>query len=59
MIFPGARGNAWWDMEQLLKQMENAITIFGKAHPNCQALFIFDQSSAHQSLGPDALVALR
>src|SRR5258707_13639155 len=44
-------------MEQLLKQMENVITIFGEAHPDCQALFIFDQSSTHQSLGPDALVA--
>src|SRR5260370_4214927 len=28
-----------------------------KAHPNCQALFIFDQFSAHQLLGPNALVA--
>ena len=27
------------------------------AHPGCQALFIFDQSSAHASLPPDALRA--
>jgi hypothetical protein len=27
------------------------------AHPDCQALFIFDQSSAHASLPPDALKA--
>ena len=26
-----------------------------EAHPGCCALFIFDQSSAHASLGPDAL----
>jgi hypothetical protein len=37
--------------------MRRAISIFEKAHPNCQALFIFDQSSAHASLGPDALHA--
>ena len=35
------------------------IEIFDAAHPDCQALFIFDQSSAHASLGDDALKALR
>src|SRR5260370_17452282 len=34
-----------------------AIPIFKKAYPEAQALFIFDQSSAHASLGPDALHA--
>ena len=33
------------------------ISIFEEAHPDCVALFIFDQSSAHASLGPDALCA--
>jgi len=37
--------------------MDNAIAIFEEAHPGCAALFIFDQSSAHASLGPDALCA--
>ncbi len=44
-------------MDQLLKQMHNVINIFEEAYPTCQALFVFDQSSAHQSLGPDALNA--
>ena len=57
IIYPGAKGDAWWDMEQLLKQMDKAITIFDEAHPDCQALFVFDQLSAHASLGPDALHA--
>ena len=57
IIYPGAKGDAWWDMEQLLKQMDKTIAIFNEAHPDCQALFIFDQSSAHASLGPDALHA--
>lgn len=31
------------------------IPIFEEAHPGCQALFIFDQSSVHAALPPDAL----
>ncbi|KAE9399002.1 hypothetical protein BT96DRAFT_957397 [Gymnopus androsaceus JB14] len=57
VIYPGSNGDAWWDTEQLLVQMKEAISIFDEAHPDCQALFIFDQSSAHASLGPDALRA--
>jgi hypothetical protein len=34
-----------------------AIPTFEAAHPGCQALFIFDQSSAHAALPPDALKA--
>jgi len=57
IIYPGANGDDWWDHTQLLSQVDTAITIFEEAHPGCVALFIFDQSSAHASLGPDALRA--
>ena len=57
ITFPGANGDAWWDLTQLLKQVNNARSIFEEAHPGCCMLFIFDQSSAHASLGPDALCA--
>lgn len=57
IIYPGSNGDPWWDNEQLLSQVKHAIQVFEKAHPNCVALFIFDQSSAHASLGPDALKA--
>jgi hypothetical protein len=57
IIYPGSNGDAWWDTEQLLKQVKSAIGIFETAHPNCTSLFIFDQSSAHGSLPPDALKA--
>jgi len=40
-----------------MDQIRSAIEIFETAHPDCQALFIFDQSSAHASLPPDALKA--
>jgi hypothetical protein len=57
IIYPGSNGDAWWDTAQLLDQVKQAITIFEAAHPNCVALFIFDQSSAHASPAPDALRA--
>lgn len=44
-------------MDQLLRQMGSAIDIFEEAYPDCQAAFIFDQSSAHQAMGPNALSA--
>jgi hypothetical protein len=57
IIYPGSNGDSWWDTKQLLAQITSAIHIFENAHPDCQALFIFDQSSAHASLPPDALKA--
>ena len=57
IIFPGRNSNAWGDTDQLLVQIKYAIEIFDADHPRCQALFIFDQSSAHASLPPDALRA--
>jgi hypothetical protein len=57
IIYPGSGGDAWWDLDQILKQVSDAIDIFEEAHPECIGLFIFDQSSAHASLGPDALRA--
>ena len=57
IIYPGANGDPWWDTKQLMDQIRSAIEIFEAAHPNCQVLFIFDQSSAHASLPPDALKA--
>jgi hypothetical protein len=55
VIFPGSNGDAWWDTAQLVEQVKNAIQIHNKVHPTKTALFIFDQSSAHASLPPDAL----
>lgn len=56
-LYLGSSGDPWWDHDQLLKQVEKAITIFEAAHPGCIVLFIFDQSSAHATLGPDVLQA--
>jgi hypothetical protein len=57
ITYPGSSGDPWWDHTQLLMQVDNALAIFEEAHPGYIGLFIFDQSSAHASLGPDALRA--
>lgn len=58
IIYPGSNGDPYWDCQQLIEQVRNkAIPVFEEAHPGCQALFIFDQSSAHAALPPDALKA--
>lgn len=57
VIFPGSKGDAWWDCEQLMVQMKHALEIHKRIHPNATALFVFDNSSAHGSLPPNALKA--
>jgi hypothetical protein len=52
IIYPRVGGDAWWDHDQLLTQVNKAISIFKEAHPSCIALFVFDQLSTHTSLGP-------
>ena len=42
---------------QLLAQVNRAMKIFQKVHPECIVLFLFNHSSTHTSLGPDALHA--
>lgn len=57
IIYTSSNGDAWWDADQLLTQVDPAIQVFEKAHPRKTALFIFDQSSTHGSLSHDALKA--
>ncbi|EFP88340.2 uncharacterized protein PGTG_14424 [Puccinia graminis f. sp. tritici CRL 75-36-700-3] len=56
VIYPGSNGDPWWDMEQLCEQVsKKAIPIFQHLHPNSQAVFIFDCSSAHGAFSKTAL----
>jgi len=57
IIYLGVGSDPWWDHMQLLAQVNKVIVIFKEAHPNCIALFVFNQLSAHALLGPDALCA--
>ena len=56
VIYPGSKGDKWWDMEQLCHQVAcKAIPIFEALHPNSQAVFVFDCSSAHGAYSKSAL----
>ncbi|OAV89977.1 hypothetical protein PTTG_12481 [Puccinia triticina 1-1 BBBD Race 1] len=56
IIYPGSNGDKWWDMEQLCHQVaKKAIPVFELLHPNCQAVFVFDCSSAHGAFSKSAL----
>jgi hypothetical protein len=57
IIYLGMGADAWWDHTQLLMQVDKAIEIFDEAHPDCVALFVFNQSSAHASLRHNVLCA--
>ena len=60
IIKPGINRDGWWDNEDLCKQLiEKAIPSFNYLHPGKTALFVFDNSSNHGALAPDALVASR
>src|SRR6267142_2751321 len=45
ITYPGANGDPWWEHNQLLAQVDKAISIFEELHPGCVALFIFDPSA--------------
>ncbi|KAA1072983.1 hypothetical protein PGTUg99_050072 [Puccinia graminis f. sp. tritici] len=56
IIYPGSTGDKWWDMQQLCDQVtQKAIPIFNRTHPDSQAVFVFDCSSAHGAYSPSAL----
>jgi hypothetical protein len=55
ITYPGKGFDAWWDLTQLTEQIKNTITIFEFTHPNCIAVFAFDQSSAHGGFAENAL----
>lgn len=55
IIYPGKGKDDWWDMKQLLVQVEDAVNIFERIHPGTVGVFVFDCSSAHEAFGEDAL----
>jgi hypothetical protein len=58
IIKPGKNGDPWWDTKQLAEQVKRAIIIHeSEFGPEVEAVFVFDQSSAHNSAGEGALDA--
>ena len=56
----GKNRDGYWTNDDLVQQLEQrAIPIFNLLHPECEALFAFDNSANHHSMKSDALVASR
>ncbi|TDL14382.1 hypothetical protein BD410DRAFT_817185 [Rickenella mellea] len=55
IIFPGKNHDKWWDLPQLMTQLEKAVDIFEAMFPNAIGVWAFDCSSAHEAFAPDAL----
>ena len=48
IIYPGSKGDAWWDTEQLLAQVKHAIEVFEKAHQTALlSLFLISHLLTH------------
>lgn len=53
---PGVNSEGYWKNADLVEQVEKmAMPIFKILHPNCDGLFIFDNSQNHHAKSPDAL----
>ena len=59
IIRPGSNGEGYWTNSDLVEQTRKAMTIFKFLHPDCDALFVFDNSANHHAFTPDALIASR
>jgi hypothetical protein len=55
VTYPGKGFDAWWDLPQLINQLEHTIKVFEHTHPDHVAIFVFDRSSAHEGFAEDAL----
>ncbi|KAG1500384.1 hypothetical protein G6F46_007762 [Rhizopus delemar] len=56
----GIARDGWWTSKHMVEQLkEDAISLFEALHPNCVAVFLFDNSSNHGAFADDALVASR
>lgn len=56
IIKPGSKGDLWWDTKQLITQVKRAVDIHDmKYGADVEAVFVFDQSSAHASYDDGAL----
>jgi hypothetical protein len=55
IIYPGKGFDVWWDLPQLIKQLEVTIKIFELTHLNCIGIFTFDRSSVHEGFADDLL----
>src|SRR5260221_6987177 len=55
ITYPGKGFDAWWDLPQLINQLKHTIKVFEHTHPDHVAIFVFDQSSAHEGFAENTL----
>lgn len=53
----GANRDGYWNNTKLIEQVEHAINIFERTHPDCIGVFAFDNATSHTAFAEDALVA--
>ncbi|KAJ7325750.1 hypothetical protein DFH08DRAFT_816827 [Mycena albidolilacea] len=61
VIYPDnkAGGDAYWNLQQMIEQLIKAILIARRLFPKAIIYWVFDNSSAHGSLAPNALTATK
>jgi hypothetical protein len=57
IITPGKNDDGYWTNDDLVKQLDKVIPLFERWHPDCQLLFLFDNSGNHHKRAPDGLCA--
>lgn len=58
LLIPGCNSEGYWKNSDLVEQLKNkAIPIFRVLHPECDGIFMFDNSQNHHAKPPDALSA--
>ena len=55
ITYPGKGHDVWWDLSQLMDQMQHAINIFKYLNLDKVAIWLFDHSSKHEGLAEDTL----
>ncbi|UZO06126.1 uncharacterized protein OCT59_026457 [Rhizophagus irregularis] len=59
-ILRSVQTDGYWKSEHMLDQLvHQAIPIFEILHPGCVGVFCFDQSTNHNAMAADALIAVR
>lgn len=59
IIRPGKNADGYWGNGDLVNQLKVTIALFEILHPDCEAVFAFDNSANHHAFAPDALRASR
>eukprot|EP01032_Pedospumella_encystans_P011026 gene11026-12856_t len=57
IITPGKNADGYWTNDDLVKQLEEVIPLFERQHPDCDLLFMFDNSGNHHKAVPGGLCA--